>query len=218
MQPTTENQNQVISYLNLRTLIGLLGLTLPFLLVIVDSISRCGFYIEFSISDYYDNGTPGDLLVGVLFVLGFFLVSYKGYNKTDDRVADIGFLAALGVALCPTTSKIPAIHILHFVFALMLFSVFIIFSLILFRKTRKASTPTPQKKTRNGVYKTCGIIMILSVLGIIVSLQKPFEDFSNRYSLVFWFETIALISFGFSWIVKGEVFWKDVKQADTTLK
>ena len=217
MQPTNSNQNQVISYLNLRTLIGVLGFALPFLLVTVDSLLRGSFHIEFSISDYYDNGAAGDLLVGILFVLGFFLVSYKGYNKTDDRVADLGFVAALGVALFPTTfCATCAIHYLHFVFALLLFGVFIVFSLLLFTKTEKGKKPMGRKKTRNRVYITCGIIMILCIAGIALSLQKFMNDISQRYSLVFWFEAIALAAFGFSWIVKGEVFWKDLKEENTS--
>ena len=122
-----KNQQQIISYFTLRKLIGVLGIILPLLMVIFKYISEKSAVIEFSISDYYDNGSAGYVLVGVLFVLGFFLLSYKGYEKIDDRASDVGCIASLGIALFPTTSTIKSVHIMHFVFALVLFSTFIFF-------------------------------------------------------------------------------------------
>src|SRR6266853_3714065 len=120
--------DQIISYYTLRVLIGAAGILLPVLLVIGKLISENSFQIEYSISDYYDNSTAGDILVGVLFALAFFLVSYKGYAAIDSIAANFGCVFALGVALCPTTSKNLVIHYAHFAFAFFLFSVFIFFS------------------------------------------------------------------------------------------
>ncbi|MCB0709031.1 MAG: hypothetical protein KDC15_06545, partial [Chitinophagaceae bacterium] len=166
------------------------------------------FKIEYSVSDYYDNGTAGDILVGILFVLGFFLMTYKGYDKTDSRAANLGCVFALGVALCPTTSGNNFIHILHFVFALLLFSVFIFFSIYLFRKTGPGKC-TKQKDKRNKVYLVCGILMIASIIGIAL-VMLVFKPAAQDYHLVFWFESLALVSFGISWITKAEyLFLKD---------
>ncbi len=211
----SENNNtQIISYFTLRILIGAAGVLLPFLLVIGNLISNNTWQIEYSVSDYYDNGTAGDFLVGVLFVLGFFLMSYKGYDRVDSRVANLGCVFALGVALCPTTSHNNIIHIMHFVFAVLLFSVFIFFSIYLFRKTDPTKVLTRQKDNRNRVYFICGIIMILCIIGIALSMIF-FEPFSQTWHLVFWFESVALISFGFSWITKAEfLFWKDKNKGD----
>jgi uncharacterized protein YacL len=211
---TTEKNDQIISYYTLRILIGAAGVLLPFLLVIGNLISNNTWQIEYSVSDYYDNGTAGDFLVGVLFVLGFFLMSYKGYDRVDSRVANLGCVFALGVALCPTTSHNNIIHIMHFVFAVLLFSVFIFFSIYLFRKTDPTKVLTRQKDNRNRVYFICGIIMILCIIGIALSMIF-FEPFSQTWHLVFWFESVALISFGFSWITKAEfLFWKDENKGD----
>jgi hypothetical protein len=209
MTPSERKEDQIISYLTLRTLIGGLGILLPFLLVITDSLAQSALRTEDSISDYYDNATAGDLLVGVLFVLGFFLLSYKGYEPIDSHAANFGFLCALGVALFPTTSEQQWVRGVHLVSAFLLFSTFIFFSLYLFRKTKKTGHVTRKKVYRNRVYVTCGIIMILCIAGIALSFQKPFEEAGKKYNLVFWFETIALIAFGFSWIVKGELMWRD---------
>lgn len=203
---TPEKNDQVISYYGLRILIGATGILLPLLLIIGNLIANNTLRIEFSVSDYYDNGTAGDILVGILFVLGFFLMTYKGYDKTDSRAANWGCVFSLGVALCPTTSPNNVIHILHFVFAVLLFSVFIFFSIYLFRKSDKHKGANKQKDMRNRVYFTCGIIMILCIAGITLSMLV-FEPASIKYHLVFWFESIALIAFGISWITKAEFLY-----------
>jgi hypothetical protein len=207
--PPVKNNDQIISYFTLRILIGAAGILLPFLLVIGKLIYNHSVEIEFSISDYYDNGAAGDIFVGVLFALGFFLFSYKGYAPIDSRTANIGSVAAFGVALFPTTFCNNCwVHYLHFVFAMLLFGVFIFFSIYLFRKTDPVKMLTKQKQNRNRVYLVCGIIMIISIAGVIVSVFL-FNTLSGKYHFVFWFESMALIAFGFSWITKAELLWKD---------
>ncbi|HRX92798.1 MAG TPA: hypothetical protein P5158_01715, partial [Chitinophagaceae bacterium] len=76
--------DQIISYYTLRILIGAIGILLPLLVVIGKWVSNKTPALEYSISDYYDNGAAGDILVGVLFVLGFFLLTYKGPEKIDN--------------------------------------------------------------------------------------------------------------------------------------
>lgn len=216
-QPTGQSpqskkpNDQIISYYTLRILIGAMGILLPFLVVIGKWISNGTPALEFSISDYYDNGAGGDILVGVLFVLGFFLLSYKGPEKIDNRTADVGCVAALGVALFPTTYCNGCwVYYMHFGFALTLFSVFIFFSLVLFRKTDPKKQMSPEKKNRNKIYLVCGIIMIGCIAAIAFSLIVLKQAISEKYSLVYWFESIALASFGFSWITKSEyLFLKD---------
>jgi hypothetical protein len=206
--PSRKPNDQIISYYTLRILIGATGILLPLLVVIGKWISNGTPALEFSISDYYDNGAGGDVLVGVLFVLGFFLLSYKGPERIDNRAADLGCVAALGVALFPTTFCGDCwVHYLHFVFALTLFGVFIFFSLVLFRKTDPRKQMTPEKKNRNKIYLVCGIIMIACILAIAFSLLVLKQETCEKYNLVYWFESIALASFGFSWITKSETFY-----------
>lgn len=93
-------------------------------------------------------------------------------------------------------------------FAVLLFSVFIFFSIYLFRKTGPGRR-TKQKDNRNKVYLICGIVMIACIVGIAISMIW-FIRTSARLHLVFWFESIALIAFGISWITKAEfLFLKD---------
>jgi hypothetical protein len=208
-RPGNDN-DQIIPYYTLRILIGAAGILLPILLVIGKLISQNSFKLEYSISDYYDNSTSGDILVGVLFALAFFLVSYKGYAAIDSIAANFGCAFALGVALCPTTSSNKFVHYAHFGFAFLLFSVFIFFSIYLFRKS--SPHPTKQKKNRNKVYLICGIIMIACI--VTIAGFEIFADALVREKLhpVFWFESLALVSFGFSWITKAEVVFQDQKK------
>ena len=77
------------------------------------------------------------------------------------------------------------------------------------RKTDPNKVYTKQKDKRNKVYLLCGIVMILCIAGIAVGMLW-LEELSAAYHLVFWFESIALIAFGFSWVVKAEfLFMKD---------
>jgi L-asparagine transporter-like permease len=145
-------------------------------------------------------------------------MSYKGPQPIDNRAANVGCLAALGVALFPTTFCTGCwVHTLHFVFALLLFSIFIFFSIYLFRKTNPDKKMTTEKKYRNRVYLICGIIMILCILGIAVSFYLLEDSVSKQYHLVYWFESLALVSFGISWITKSESFYlRDKKRKSGT--
>ncbi len=213
--PQSEKNEQIISYFTLRILIGAAGISLPFLLVIAKLITVHSLQLEYSISDYYGKGTSGSILVGVLFALGFFLFSYKGYERIDNWIARLGCFFALGVALFPTNLCEKCwVHQLHFIFAFLLFSDFIFFSVYLFRKSDKKKKKTQQKKNRDRVYLICGIIMITCIVCIAIS-NFFLDKWSIQYHLVFWFESLALVSFGFSWIVKAELlFWKDKKLMD----
>lgn len=208
---TPEKNDQIISYYALRILIGATGVLLPLLLIIGKLAASNSLEIEFSVSDYYDNGTAGDFLVGVLFVLGFFLMTYKGHDRTDSRAANLGCVFALGVALFPTTSNNNVIHIMHFVFAVLLFSVFIFFSIYLFRKSSQPKGINKQKEKRNRVYLVCGIIMIVCIAAITIGMIW-LEDLCIKYQLVFWFESLALIAFGISWVTKAEVLYLKDKE------
>ena len=55
--------------------------------------------------------------------------------------------------------------------------------------------------------------MIACIAGIAISMVW-LEAVSIKYHLVFWFESLALMSFGFSWITKAEfLFLKDGDKA-----
>jgi hypothetical protein len=68
-----------------------------------------------------------------------------------------------------------------------------------------------QKKRRNVVYYSCGTIMLLSLVLIVIYMFFLGENYPDlkRLDPIFWLETIILFSFGISWLTKGQIFFKD---------
>lgn len=188
--------NLVISYLSLRCYIGWVGIVLPFMLLL--HAIHADIVFPASISGYYHTEAR-DFFVGVLFVLGAFLMAYEGYDIHDTFVSTVVSVCSFGVAMYPTPS------VVHFISALFFFIGLIYFCLVLFRKG--SSTPTNEKLIRNKLYLVCGIIMIVCI-GIIAIYKLSGIDL-ERYKIVFIFESIALWAFGVSWLVKGEYILKD---------
>ncbi len=230
MKKNHENENSnnlVISYLTLRRSIGILALTLPFILLIGSIVCGGCEEIQQSISGYYHTAMR-NVLVGVLCAVALFLFSYRGYELRDNIAGDLAALFALGVAFFPTSSicplpncniapvfEIKIISTLHFVSATLFFLTLSYFSLVLFTKSNvdKKNIKQP-KKNRDFVYKVCGYIM-LSCIGLIAFYFFVLDEkYIAQYNPVFWLETIALMAFGFSWLTKGEVLWIDVAEED----
>ena len=202
----------IISYLTLRKIIGILGIALPFVLYL-GALIIFQINIQSSISSYYYTSMRG-VFVGTLFVIGFFLLSYKGHDTIDTIAGRFGCVFALGVALFPTTpdsaasSHAQLIGYVHLVFAALFFATLIFFSLVLFPKTNKDKkiAPTKRKLQRNIVYKACGYTMCFCI-SLIVGYS--FLPLLKEYNPVFWLEAIAVVAFGISWLTKGEAILCD---------
>lgn len=194
-----------------RQLIGYVGLVLPILLYVlaglrpVDGLER--WRVLDSVSAYYYSGAVA-AFVGMLVVLALFLFTYRGYRNeyhwADRAAALTGGFAALGVAFFPSPAPAevfapswwtPATGVLHYASAVVLFGVFAVFSLWLFRLTSGEEKPAADKRWRNDVYLVCGIVIVGSVIwaGIAGLNGKP----------IFLPESVALIAFAISWLVKG---------------
>src|SRR5436309_15856932 len=107
MSPATSTQRTLVhSYLFLRRAVGIIGLSLPVVLIIGKRIVDGGDLLD-SVSDYYYSDLRG-VFVGSMCAIGVFLLSYRGYGLIDDIAGDIAAVGAFGVALFPTT---PAGHL-----------------------------------------------------------------------------------------------------------
>lgn len=193
-----------------RQVIGYLGLALPILLVLLVRMrpnAESDKWLGNSISAYYWTGAVS-LFVGVLAALSLFLLTYRGYAnesyKYDRAAAIIAGVAAALVAVFPTsppdgTATLPWwadwISKTHKVAAIILFSMFAVFSLWLFRKAAPGEQPSAAKKRRNAIYLLCGLGIVASMLWAVVAGQ------SDRP--IFWPESFALGFFAWSWLVKG---------------
>jgi hypothetical protein len=194
-----------------RQLIGYIGLLLPVILVVfaglrpTDGLER--WQLLGSISAYFYTGATS-AFVGLLVALAFFLFTYQGYRNehqwADRAAAWTGGAAALGVALYPTAAPEGVAPlawwttwtgVVHYVSAVVLFGVFAVFALWLFRLGAPGEQPTPDKLRRNRIYLVCGIVIIASVAwaGIEAMRARP----------IFLPESVALVAFAVSWLVKG---------------
>ncbi|WP_037307799.1 DUF998 domain-containing protein [Amycolatopsis orientalis] len=214
MSPRTASDTFVHNYLFLRRAIGFLGVGLPFVLVFGKLVVDGGGLLN-SISGYYYSGMR-DVWVGTMCAIGVFLLSYRGYGRVDDIAGNIAAVAAVGVALFPTT---PAngdradeiIGMLHLAFAAVFFLVLAFFCIVLFTKSDKA-IPGPRKPERNRLYVTSGVIMLVC-LALIVLCGLFFDDVTKSLYPALWLESIAILAFGVAWLTKGGTLLPD-KTAD----
>jgi hypothetical protein len=212
MANSTINDSLVMSYLGLRKAIGVIGILLPFVLVL-GKIILSGPGVQGSISAYYYT-VMGDVFVGSLCAIGVFLISYRGYEKVDEIAGKLAALFAIGTAIFPTSPADPTslqlfIAKLHLVFALGLFMTLAFFALKLFRKTNPNKPPTVQKQTRNVIYTICGWGILICIFLIILTGFLPVDSQILGWKPVFWLESAAIVLFGISWFVKGEAILKD---------
>jgi hypothetical protein len=211
-----DNQPLVISYLTIRKAIGLLGFFLPLILWVGVWMVQHDPQVQSSVSDYYYT-IMRNIFVGILCAVSLFLFAYRGYEKLDRIIGCLGCIFALGVAFFPTlplqdiTPADELIGRLHLTFAGLFFATLIFFSLFLFTRTHANQRMTGMKKVRNTVYYVCGFIMLACVLAIGLFILLSPED--SEMNVVFWGESIALMAFGVSWLVKGEILLKDLKHA-----
>ena len=219
----TENENNnslVVSFLTIRRIVGLLGLTLPVMLIMLTFLFGDCDEVQKSISHYYYTNAR-DYFVGCLCAVALFLFSYKGYDKKENMLGNLGCLLALCVAFFPTSVDKNDLSfcirvqidnnpysIIHFASAAMLFLLLACYSLFLF--TKSSGNPTPEKLMRNRLYRICGWIMVVCIVMIALYYNIPaLNSGLKQYTPVFWLEGLALAAFGLSWLTKGETLLKD---------
>ncbi len=230
---------QMISYHKMRIIVGILGVSLPFTLLfgnlIINNLNllnnpfllkNCytiyqpnGSFKD-TISDYYYT-TVGELFVGTLCAVAFFMFSYKGYKKragefwpSDNFMVNSAGICALGVAIFPTTNSCVSDNLrtfissqfvgyIHYGFATLFFVSLTIVSLVNFRRTKVISEFGTKKSHK--YYKFCGIGMLVSIICMALYSFTSLKNnvFLNQIHIVFILETLALLFFGTSWIIKG---------------
>lgn len=199
----------IISYLTLRKVVGFLGIGLVPVVVLGSLILDHPPKIQISVSAYYYTSMRNEL-EGIICGISMFLLSYHGYTKQDSIVSKIAGLFALGIAFFPTSEtaqKGDILSILHYLASGVFFAALSYMSIWLF--TKSDGNKTEQKKKRNRVYRVCGIVMAVSVLGIPIDSIPAIHEavFFLKPTLIF--ETLALVAFGISWLTKGAFILAD---------
>ncbi|MBN8666222.1 MAG: hypothetical protein J0M30_01885 [Chitinophagales bacterium] len=229
------NENEQIWLTNqnsLRILIGVLGILLPLLLPLVIWIDIGYWKPLYSISHYYFTRSSPVFII-IVSLMAIFLLVYKGKKPIDFILSSLAGVFALILVVFPTDSisfvcRDPdhlyslAIYpdnsfraVVHYVGAAIFLGSLAAMSLFLFTKSDKPPhLRGVQKRRRNRVFRTCGVIMVLALLVILANPLKIIsnEDF-EKYHLMFWMETVAVWAFGTSWLVKAEVILKDKPKA-----
>ncbi len=78
------------------------------------------------------------------------------------------------------------------------------------RKAEEKAENTDEKEKRNKIYRWCGYIIILCLLILAAFFIAGKPDFKIIiFPPVYFFETVALWAFAFSWFVKGKTILKD---------
>ena len=216
-----KNEGIILSYRSLRRLIGIFGIGLP-LINIIGGVLFANIGILPSVSMYYHSNMR-DFLEGFLFVIGFFLITYKGEKVIDFIVTTISGVFCLGVSIFPcrgyydNAAKIGIFHInastsdlIHLICAAAFLILLALNSLFLFtRNNSESNTISPEKKNRNIIYIVCGIVICISLLAIVFCSRILPANIKTGYKTTLISETVALIAFGTSWLVKGETLFRE---------
>lgn len=211
-----------MSYKSMRRILGILGVTFPFLLIIGTQLGVLTPVLD-SISTYYFSSALG-IFIGVLSSYALFLISYKGYNFWDDLICNISGVSVLFVIFFPAleASRATFPHLVNFlspaatlVIHYISAGIFLLslgaMSLFFFTKSdKKKSEWGKAKKRRNIVYIVCGAFIFFDTLLMgIYQIIPAFRSWGDTWSCFFWLESFAIIAFGISWLVKGETIFKD---------
>lgn len=220
---------EVISYYTMRRAIGVLGISLPLILLAGSFWFGGCKEVQSSISTYYHSNMR-NVFVGYNCAVALFLFAYRGHDWRDNIAGYVGCIAVLGVAflpcsignpgqacLIPSTIHNSLVGTLHNLCAVIYFIILIIYSLLLFPMThmdmvtREKLFMGRQKKKRNLVYYICGGVMSVSLL-LILAYVWFFEDLDpgvKQLDPIFWLETLMLSAFGITWLTKGQLFFRD---------
>lgn len=192
-----------------RKVIGLLGTSLPLILA-VGGLLIYDTTIQRTVSLYYHTAVR-DVFVGMLFAISVGLLTYRGYDWRDNWFTNIASILAIGVALFPTDADpdvYSTIGTIHLVCAGGFFAVLIYIAGWLFTKSNPT---TPAKVLRIRLYKICACVMggaLLLMFGYYL-VPDGLRDQLQPYNPVFYLEALAIMAFGFAWLVKGGALIKD---------
>ena len=200
-----------INTIRLRLILGILGMALPWIVLILANIFDCipGHIVPDSISATYYLAPCVTPFIIILGSAGILLISYQGYDKQDDIVCSLAGIFALFICLFPCSTDILAIvgtfqlpvnvsSAIHNISAVIFFALLSYNSFFLF--TKSSGELTENKRKRNIIFRVCGVGMIGSFVLLIPVIL--FKIWGGTWLV----ETIALAFFGISWLTKCDIF------------
>jgi hypothetical protein len=206
------NDNKVLyaqhtrTYLGLRRAVGLIGVLMPFTLMLGNFFVFRGPIVLRSISRYYHSDMR-DVFVAALCAMALYLFFYSGYGRRERWAGILAGFLTLGVVFFPTTFAGPTdlIGNLHYACAGLLFLLLAWISLFHFPRKRPGSA----KQVTDKIQLICGLLMIGCVVAIVL-YYAFFRVEGKDTCLVFVAETVALVAFGVSWLTEGFDLKKEI--------
>lgn len=214
--------DMIISYKTLRNLIGYAGILLP-VICMAGAWFIEGKPVQESVSIYYYTNMR-DFFIGIMAVVSCFLMTYRGYCLADDLVTTASGIAGLVLAICPcmqskeSAADLVGIFMLnqgtsetvHSISSGVFFILLAVNSIFLFtRSNLKWKDFSFRKKTRNIIYISCGILILVTLAVLQVLTKKLGAEYVAGHGILLALEIVMLWAFGFSWLVKGETLFKD---------
>ncbi|GIH02099.1 hypothetical protein Rhe02_01660 [Rhizocola hellebori] len=200
----------------LRLGVGVMGMALPVVITIGYALQVGEAVLLNSISGAYYTDMR-DVFVGSLCAIGVFLICYR-YARPDNVLSTVAGIAAIAVALFPTTPKGEQIlvsaaddttGIVHGVAAIILFLDLAAFCFFLFPRSTAPSALTMRKKTRNVIYTISGIAILVGLgLAALGSRILP-DDVVRTIRPLWWGESVAIFAFGIAWFTKSNTIFRD---------
>ncbi len=210
--PKVPTKSIVFNYQTSRLMVGIIALSLPFLVTIkaggfdqIDSIS----------SSYYTDAR--DIFVGALFVVAAFLLSYNGHYFGELIAAKLASIAAFCVAYFPTSCDKSSIKsllhcpdgyepLVHSISAVILFVLLAYFCLGPFcTRAKEKEKQYVEARRRKYVYLISGYsILAVIVLSFAATRIDWFISiFPNQKNILYIAEFSVLVIFGVAWTVAG---------------
>ena len=194
------------TYLALRRAVGLIGILMPFSLMLGNYFIFRDRFVLRSISRYYHSDMR-DVFVAALCAMALFMFFYSGYGRRERWAGVLTGLLTLGVVFFPTTLTGPTdlIGTLHYASAGLLFLILAWISLFHFPRKR----PGVLRQVTDTIQVICGVLMISCVIAI--ALYYAFFRVEGKDTcVVFVAETVALVAFGVSWLTEGLDLKKEI--------
>lgn len=196
----SQTEPRLFDYRLLRFLVGLIAFFMPLVVLILAHQELA------SISASYYTGAR-DAFVGMLFIVGTFLIAYNGKTQIQAIMSKLAAIAAIITAVFPTSKVSCADSVcsrVHYGAAAILFVILIYFCLVFYLSAKKKSD---RKKTRRmNIYLFCGIVMLVSVAGMFAASIFMKCSHMDALCITYWGEVVALEAFGVAWLVAGR--WK----------
>lgn len=222
VNPRDPDREDAAAFRRLRYGLGLLGLSLPFILAFSGRVVDGA--VQPTISDVFHT-TQRDLLVGGLTAIGVFLVFHRGWRRypgrwlSPDLIVFLAGIAAMGVAFFPnesveiaTTSQkvlgLTLAPVLHYGAALLLYLMMSMTCFLVYAPDADGWERRFYVWAGRVIFFTGCMVMVLS--GIKNNTDGVLAQLIVSNNLVFWDESLGVWAFSVSWLLKA---WLEGRRA-----